>query len=126
MIKGLKLTLLASVAAMASVQAQAADNINVVLAGLNESSATERINFSGKLRMLSQRISASACNLNADIDGDLSLQMLRSSHAEFNKIIDALEFGNIDLHIKNAENRPEVLTAIANLDRKSTRLNSSH
>lgn len=125
MIKGLKLTLLASVAAMASVQAQAEDNINVVLAGLNESSATERINFSGKLRMLSQRISASACNLNADIDGDLSLQMLRSSHAEFNKIIDALEFGNIDLHIKNAENRPEVLTAIANLRTKWRPINAA-
>ena len=50
-------------------------------------SAKERINFSGKLRMLSQRAAAAGCNLGASVDEEHNRQLLSLTSAEFSKIL---------------------------------------
>lgn len=77
--------------------------------------ASERINYSGKLRMLSQRIAVAACNTHAGVAPDQSRQMLAAVAAEFAKIVDALEFGDEDLRIQGAESRRKTLAAIADV-----------
>ncbi len=76
---------------------------------------SDRINFSGKLRMLSQRIPAAACNLNAGIKSDLSAEILAATSAEFNKIVNALEYGDPSIGIKGAETRRKTLAALNDL-----------
>lgn len=63
----------------------------------------ERVNFSGKLRMLSQRIPAAACNLNAGIATEQSAALLEGAVAEFHTILAALEFGDESLGVIGAE-----------------------
>ncbi|MEM6739204.1 MAG: type IV pili methyl-accepting chemotaxis transducer N-terminal domain-containing protein [Pseudomonadota bacterium] len=77
--------------------------------------ATERINYSGKLRMLSQRIAASACNLHSGIAATRSRATLEASGAEFKKIVNALELGDADLAIIGVETRRKTLAALATL-----------
>lgn len=77
-----------------------------------EVGGSERINFSGKLRMLSQRIPAAACNLSAGIAPETSRDLLRSATAEFSKILTALEFGDETLGIYGVEERRKTLVAI--------------
>jgi len=72
-------------------------------------SANERINFAGKLRMLSQRAAAAGCNISADIDADTHSEILSSTSAEFWKILDGLELGNTDLNIKGEETDDAIL-----------------
>ena len=81
-----------------------------------ETNAQQRINFSGKLRMLSQRIPSAACHLATDISPDAARGLLTGSVAEFDKIINALEFGeDSDLNIMAPETRRRTLERIATL-----------
>lgn len=82
---------------------------------LEDVGASERINLSGKLRMLSQRIPAAACNEHAGIAVEQSKAVLHGAREEFDTIIAALEFGNDDLNIIGEENRRKTLAAIAAL-----------
>ncbi len=75
-------------------------------------SANQRINFSGKLRMLSQRAAAAGCNINAEVEQEKNRQVLSLTSAEFWKILDALEFGNTDLNVEGEETNDAVLTAL--------------
>ncbi len=78
--------------------------------------AQERINFSGKLRMLSQRIPAAACHLAKDIDAEGARALLVGAVAEFDQIITALEFGNDEaLNILAPETRRKTLARIHEL-----------
>ncbi|MEM9425074.1 MAG: type IV pili methyl-accepting chemotaxis transducer N-terminal domain-containing protein [Pseudomonadota bacterium] len=70
-----------------------------------EIGASERVNYSGKLRMLSQRVVATGCNAVAGIDPEASGAAMRDAMNEFALIVDALEFGNSDLGINGAEKR---------------------
>lgn len=72
----------------------------------------ERIDMSGKLRMLSQRIAASACHLSEGVDKDATAAMLQSSAQEFDKILNALEHGDDSLNIKGAETKRKTLAKI--------------
>ena len=65
--------------------------------------ASERINYSGKLRMLSQRIPAAACYTHAGIEREASRDLLAAATAEFDLILSGLEFGEEKLGIKGAE-----------------------
>ncbi|MFQ6551270.1 type IV pili methyl-accepting chemotaxis transducer N-terminal domain-containing protein [Aestuariibius insulae] len=76
---------------------------------------SERVDFSGKLRMLSQRIAAAACNLSAGNKTAAAKQILASTVFEFEVIISALEFGNADLNIIGTEQRHETRLAITDL-----------
>lgn len=80
---------------------------------LEDVGASERINLSGKLRMLSQRIPAAACNEHAGIAVEQSKAVLHAAKEEFDTIIAGLEFGNDDLNIIGEETRRKTLAAIA-------------
>ncbi|MDX8347875.1 type IV pili methyl-accepting chemotaxis transducer N-terminal domain-containing protein [Cognatiyoonia sp. IB215446] len=77
--------------------------------------ASQRIDFSGKLRMLSQRIVAAGCNYAAGIDPERSGAMLRATSEEFQRIVDALEYGDPDLGIIGVEERRRTLVGISKL-----------
>ncbi|WP_341366498.1 type IV pili methyl-accepting chemotaxis transducer N-terminal domain-containing protein [Yoonia sp. BS5-3] len=77
--------------------------------------AEQRINFSGRLRMLSQRIPAAACHLTQGVDAEAATTLLASASTEFEKILTGLEFGDADLNIQAAEQNRRTLTAIATL-----------
>lgn len=97
------------------LHAQTATNVTDGSSFLQDMGASQRIDFSGKLRMLSQRIVAAGCNYTAGIDPDRSGPMLAAAKAEFQVIVDALEFGNNDLGIMAAEDRRKTLVGLAKL-----------
>jgi len=74
-----------------------------------ENSAKERINYSGRLRMLSQRIPSAACHYASGVDAETTLAILVSASNEFETILDALENGNMELNIRSAETRQKTL-----------------
>jgi hypothetical protein len=80
-----------------------------------EANAEERINFAGKLRMLSQRIPSAACHLDRSVDSEAARALLSGAAAEFEKILAGLEFGDADLNIQQAETRRKTLFAISEL-----------
>jgi Type IV pili methyl-accepting chemotaxis transducer N-term len=82
---------------------------------VEDKGGTARINFSGKLRMLSQRIPASACALSAGVDPDGSKERLKSASEEFAKILIALQSGDESLGIKGAEDRKKNLVGLQKL-----------
>ena len=84
----------------------------------DEENAQVRINLSGKLRMLSQRIPSAACHFSRGIDTDGSSALLAGATAEFEKILTALEFGDPDINIQNAETRRKTLARIHELREK--------
>lgn len=73
---------------------------------------SQRINLSGKLRMLSQRIPAAACNLNAGVVPEESAAVLHGAVAEFDRILAALELGDTELGIIGAEESSRTLRVI--------------
>lgn len=77
--------------------------------------ASERINFSGKLRMLSQRIPAAACYAHAGIETEKASELLKAATAEYDLIINGLEFGEPKLGIIGAEQDRHVLIDIQKL-----------
>lgn len=77
--------------------------------------SSERINLAGQLGTLSQRIIASACNLNADIAVAESNAVLQISSFQFDRIRDALLFGNRGFGILGEEGRPRTLQVISEL-----------
>ncbi|MEL6410776.1 MAG: type IV pili methyl-accepting chemotaxis transducer N-terminal domain-containing protein [Pseudomonadota bacterium] len=79
---------------------------------VEDTGAQERINFSGKLRMLSQRIASSACHLAEGVDKEATMAMLDASTKEFDKILAALEFGDESLNIMGAETRRKTIVKI--------------
>ena len=76
-----------------------------ISASAQDVGASERVNFSGKLRMLSQRVAAAACNYGAGVDADGSLAVLLGSQKEFVQIINGLEFGDAELNMNGEETR---------------------
>lgn len=80
----------------------------------------QRINFSGKLRMLSQRMPAAACNLHAGVVPTSSRTALNAAVEEFDTILDALEFGDDSLGIFGPEDRVRTLRVIQEVHTKLT------
>ncbi|MEM8850077.1 MAG: type IV pili methyl-accepting chemotaxis transducer N-terminal domain-containing protein [Pseudomonadota bacterium] len=74
-----------------------------------------RIDMAGKLRMLSQRIPMTACNVQAGIETDAAATMMSGAVAEFQKIVRALEHGDDTLGIYGAEEDRRVLYAVADV-----------
>ena len=70
-----------------------------------EIGASERVNFSGKLRMLSQRVVATSCTFAAGIEPQKTGHDMRAAKGEFTLIVDALENGNSHIGIHGAEKR---------------------
>jgi nitrate/nitrite-specific signal transduction histidine kinase len=82
---------------------------------VQEDGGSARINFAGKLRMLSQRIPAAACNLNAGIAPAESEAVLNGAVAEFDRILAGLEFGDDKLGIFGPEERRKTQRIIEEL-----------
>ena len=80
---------------------------------LEDIGASERINLSGKLRMLSQRMPAAACNEHAGVAYEQSKAVLHAAKEEFDTILAGLEHGDETLNIIGAEERRLTLAAIA-------------
>lgn len=77
---------------------------------------SQRIDFSGKLRMLSQRVPAAACYAQLGVDTSDTTAMLNAAAAEFELITAALEFGNPDLGIVGIEERRKTQVGIGKLN----------
>lgn len=89
---------------------------NVVQAGfVDDIGQSERMNFSGKLRMLSQRIPGTACYAHANIEKEKSSALLEAAMTEFDQIIYALEHGDESLGIIGPEEDRKVLAGIAKM-----------
>ncbi|TFL20204.1 type IV pili methyl-accepting chemotaxis transducer N-terminal domain-containing protein [Jannaschia formosa] len=76
----------------------------------------ERIDFAGKLRMLTQRIPASACNAAAGIGGKVAKGYLSASIGEIDRIMNALEYGDVFISIKTPETDRRVLSRIGEMN----------
>jgi len=90
---------------------------------IDDEGATERVNFSGKLRMLSQRVAAAACNYKAGVETEQSRATLINAQAEFAKIAQALTVGDADLRIYGKEMRRKTLEALAKVNREWDQIN---
>jgi hypothetical protein len=80
-------------------------------------SGPERIDQAGKLKMLTQRIPASACNAAAGIGGQVAKGFLAASIGEFDRIVSALEHGDVYISIRTAEEDRGVLRRIDEMNR---------
>lgn len=94
-----------------------------VLTGLSASAqniedigGSQRIDLSGKLRMLSQRVPAAACYVQLGIDTPATSAMVTAAADEFELITAALEFGNPDLGIIGAEERRKTQVGLGKLN----------
>ena len=87
-------------------------NIQAAIARNQSIGGSERIDYSGRLHMLSQRVAASACMLKANQDPSISRGLLAGSAAEVDRILDALEFGSARRKIIGAETRTKTLQTI--------------
>ncbi len=74
-----------------------------------------RINLSGKLRTLTQRIAAASCNLASGVETDQAQVELLQARGDFSHIINALEFGDQLLGVAAAESHPKALAALTRL-----------
>ena len=86
--------------------------------------SSERINLAQQLGTLTQRIIASACNVNAGVAVRESAAVLRISASQYERINDALLHGNRGFGILGEENRPRTLQAINGLAEVWTPLQS--
>lgn len=83
---------------------------------LEDAGDSQRIDFSGKLRMLSQRVPAAACYVQSGIDTADTTALLLAASDEFELITAALEFGNPDLGIMGAEERRKTQVGLGKLN----------
>ncbi|MDX8350359.1 type IV pili methyl-accepting chemotaxis transducer N-terminal domain-containing protein [Cognatiyoonia sp. IB215446] len=77
---------------------------------------SERINVAGQLGTLSQRIISSACNVHSGVTVRESQAVLQISADQFDRIGDALLYGNRRLGILGEETRPRTLQTINKLN----------
>ncbi len=75
----------------------------------------QRINLSGRLRMLSQRIPGMACNNAAGIETAASQKNLSAAVDEFSIILAGLEVGDVNIDIMGPEDSRRVLGGIKQL-----------
>ena len=105
---------LAALASGVSAQNMSIEQITPVQF-LEDIGASQRIDYSGKLRMLSQRIPAAACYLTAGTNPESAGNVLESAAAEFQQILTALEFGDVSLGIIGEEERRKTLVGLHKL-----------
>ena len=82
------------------------------IGALADENGPERIDYSGKLTMLSQRAAAAACNKAAGIGGWEAEGYLAASIGEFDRIMAALVDGDVFISIKLPERDSKVLRRI--------------
>jgi nitrate/nitrite-specific signal transduction histidine kinase len=78
--------------------------------------AAERIDYSGRLHMLSQRIAAATCNMEAGTADDISRGILAGSADELDRIMSALRNGNALMKIIGTEKNPRIVTVMNDIE----------
>ncbi|WP_342070004.1 type IV pili methyl-accepting chemotaxis transducer N-terminal domain-containing protein [Yoonia algicola] len=78
-----------------------------------ETDTARRIDLSGKLRMLSQRVVSDACFVQTGIANNDIVPNLRATISEVGAIAHALEYGDTNLGIFDAEERRKTLAVLA-------------
>ncbi|AXX99470.1 type IV pili methyl-accepting chemotaxis transducer N-terminal domain-containing protein [Profundibacter amoris] len=78
----------------------------------HDDGGNQRINYSGKLRMLSQRMPAAACVIAYSGNSESAVQALGAASVEFGKILISLRDGNPDMGIIGAEKRRNTLAKL--------------
>ncbi len=78
--------------------------------------ASERIDYSGRLHMLSQRIAASTCNMEAGKEDLISKGILAGSADELDRILNAVRYGNARMKIIGEEKNPRVLAVLGDIE----------
>ena len=73
------------------------------------SDAIDRIRYSDRLSMLTQRVAAASCAKTSGVGSDVTHNMLQGSMEEMDIILDALRNGNENLHILGPENDRRIL-----------------
>lgn len=115
MLKLMKTT--AGVLALSLAIASPAAAEEIVKAGfVDDIGQSERMNFSGKLRMLSQRIPGTTCYLHAGVETEAASAMMKSAIDEFSLILNGLEHGEDSLGIIGPEQDRKVLAGTAKLN----------
>lgn len=109
------LALAAGLAVPATLTAESGLTPGLAQAG-NEDGASQRINLSGKLRMLSQRVTGASCYVQSGIDSEATTAMLGAAATEFETITAALEFGNDNLGVFGAEERRRTIVGLGKLN----------
>lgn len=84
---------------------------DVFNAGVDSDSA-DRIRYSDRLTMLTQRVAAASCALTSDIAIEESHDHLEEAMHEIDIILDALLVGNENLHIMGAEKKKRIVLDI--------------
>lgn len=92
------------------------ETAHVLVQLVEQDGASQRINLSGKLRMLSQRVTGASCYAQSGIDSEASSAVLNAAAAEFELITAALEFGNDDLGVFGAEERRKTQVGLGKLN----------
>lgn len=77
------------------------------------SDGSERIRLADRLMMLTQRVAASSCAVTSGVALEESHVYLENAIFEFDIILDALRYGNEDLHIMGPENDKRTLHDLA-------------
>ncbi len=113
----IRLSALAAFAACFAVFTAQADTASETVSAnfVEDEGGSQRIDYAGKLRMLSQRIPAAACNLQAGVAPDVSGAIMVDAKAEFQRIVAGLEMGDDELGILGAEDDRRVLADLAAL-----------
>ena len=88
----------------------------------SDRSGVERIDASDRLRMLSQKISAAACLLDASIDEQSNRSIIANGIVEFDSILTALRDGDPAIGIATPETNRKMLAAIRGLSLQWDRL----
>jgi len=82
--------------------------------------ASERVDLSGRLQMLSQRIAASTCSLEAGVEPSISKGIMAGSADEMDRIMKALRNGNPLMKVIGVEKDPRVINSINTVDENWT------
>ena len=85
------------------------------LAQAPEEGGRARMNVAGRLPVLSQTMAAAACMLNAGFDLDHERALLKKSHNDFVRMLDALQNGNPRIGVPTPENKRSTLVEIDEL-----------
>lgn len=83
-----------------------------VLAGVSfveDNGAAEHMVYAAKLRLLSQRIPATACFEHVEIEAETNAALLRTTSQYFNRILAGQEFGDTELGLMTPETDPTIL-----------------
>jgi hypothetical protein len=80
-----------------------------------EIGASNHLDYADRLQMLSQRVAASACLVLQGVSAGASQDLLATDVAEFNSILDALEYGNDEIGIIGGEDSRSMIDELENL-----------